>query len=164
MFKPKKHMLTPYPMSFQMFVGEAALTKECKKKKIPVPDFSENLGACARRGSEILIYVSDKHEGYLSAVDTIIHESTHAFQALVEFIAEADPSDEFQAYTIAHIATTCIAEYTQLIGEQDALHKAGRDEGLQTGEQVVQQPPGTNQEPLGTDSGEAGSECQWTDT
>lgn len=152
-----------------MIIGEQALLKECKKRKIAPPDFSENLGACARSGPDILIYVSDKQENYIAALDTIIHESVHAFQALVNYIAESEPSDEFAAYTTAHIASTLIAEYTQYIGtaipqgEQNALHE-GRKEGLQAGECSVQLEARTNQESVGTDSGTTTGECVWSDT
>lgn len=101
-----------------MFIGEPALAQECKRLKIAAPDVSENLGACASKGSEILIYISDKQDTYLSAIDTIIHESVHAFQALVSYICEADPSSEFAAYTTAHIASTCIEEYTKYLNDQ----------------------------------------------
>ena len=163
MRKLKKHTLAPYPMNFQMIIGQTALQKECKKRKIPAPDFSENLGACARSGSDILIYVSDKQDNFLAAVDTIIHESVHAFQALVDFIAEAEPSDEFAAYTTAHIATTLIGEYTQYIEETNALHE-GRKEGLCSGEQGVQLETRAAEEQVGTDSGSTASECSWSDT
>lgn len=62
--------------------------------------------------------MSENQENYLSALDTIIHESVHAFQALKGYIAENEPSSEFEAYTTAHIATTLIAEYTAYIGKQ----------------------------------------------
>lgn len=33
-----------------------------------------------------------------------VHECVHAFQALCELIGETNPSDEFEAYTIQHMA------------------------------------------------------------
>ncbi len=78
---------------------------------------------CAAK-NEVVVWV---HEKAVNPVETLIHESVHVFQKICEVLSEECPSDEFEAYTIAYIATTLL-EKRRL----DALHEE-RKTRLQNG-------------------------------
>lgn len=130
-------------------LGKTATELECKKRKIPAPDFTGHAGAVASCGSDFLVYISDQMTDPVEIVDTIIHESVHVKQALVEFIGETDVGAEFEAYTIAHIAVALMQEYERLSTQEkpDAVHQEGRDKGLQAGVQGVPLEAGTTEKP-----------------
>ena len=56
------------------------------------------------------------------AVNTIIHESVHVFQAAMSFVQEDAPGNEVEAYSIAEIACNLLQEHIKL-GILNALHE-----------------------------------------
>lgn len=97
-------------------------------------------------------------------IDTIIHESVHAWQHFIEYIGEEVKGNEFEAYTIAYIASTLITEYARQMGEKDpnALHAQSKRKErprLQTRERAVQQSSGTNQSSDGTNHSPQAEQC-----
>lgn len=91
--------------------------------------------------SEIVVWV---HEKCANPVEIIIHESVHVFQKICTILSETEPSDEFEAYTIAHIATTLL-EKRRL----DAVYDE-RKTRLQEGVCEVPGQAGANQGEVGT--------------
>jgi hypothetical protein len=100
--------------------------------------WTENLGGC----------VPLEAEGHVVAVQvppqpnvlfTILHESVHVWQAIMQYMGEDNPGIETEAYTIEHIAKQLMLEYQRLTGEQLAVHDQ-RKTRLQKGKQAVQQP------------------------
>jgi hypothetical protein len=98
------------------------VTKWAKQNKvnIPPPD-KDNLGGVFAAGSYIFVYVKPGQEHW-NLVDTIIHESVHAWQKAMEYIQETSSGIEAQAYHIGHIATNMLKDF-------HALHEE-RKEGL----------------------------------
>lgn len=64
--------------------------------------------------ARVLLWVNPKQKTD-DILDTIIHESVHAYQYLFRYIGETAQGDEAQAYSIAHIATQMIKEYRRLL-------------------------------------------------
>ena len=86
-------------------------TTWCKKEKREPPEFGNSLGMLLSNDkARVLLWVNPKQKPD-DVLDTIIHESVHAYQYLVRYIGENVTGDEYQAYTIAHIATQMIKEY-----------------------------------------------------
>lgn len=105
------------------------MTKLCKQRKWTIPDLAESLGATGDFGKHQVVYVDPNQDAW-ELVDTIVHESTHVFQHLVEYIGEDTPSKEFEAYCIGYISTTLLKELARhQKGIDDALYE-GREEGL----------------------------------
>lgn len=85
------------------------MKKHCLKTKQECPnDLSEWDGATFAARGGVLIYLSPKSK---DPIDTIIHESVHAWQHFVEHICETTPGAEAEAYTIAFVATTLLKEH-----------------------------------------------------
>ena len=141
-------------------VGPSEILKLCRKNKIPTPDFSGNAGACASIGNEIIIYVSDQLLTPEEVVDTIIHESVHAMQAVKDYIQEEEAGREFEAYTTAYIASTLLKEYERI---NNAVHEE-REKGLQAGVREVPLETGTTEKPLRADSGTEPEQRIWAYT
>lgn len=69
--------------------------------------------------------------GSPSIVNTLIHESVHVKQHILSYIGEEEVGKELEAYMVAYIAETLIAEYNRQAKEYNALHEE-REAGLQT--------------------------------
>jgi hypothetical protein len=74
----------------------------------------------------IIVWLSENEK---DVVNTIIHESVHVFQKVMEFIQEDAPGTEVEAYSIAEIACNLLGVH--LKGVQNSIHEK-RPEGLQT--------------------------------
>lgn len=61
----------------------------------------------------ILVTIADKLDGrdFIDLSALLIHEATHVMQFLMENIGEAQPSREFEAYTMQNIAGGLIHAY-----------------------------------------------------
>jgi len=139
------------------------LVKTCKKYKTEPPrDLDQIWGAVWDGGKHQIVWINPTGD-VNTTVNTIIHESVHVLQHAVKYVEEDSIGKEFEAYATADICMNIFAEYKKQQGLPDALHDE-RKTRLQKRESVIQLEARANQEPLGTDSGEAGSECQWTDT
>ena len=127
----------------------------CKKVSHPYPDIDNWCGGTLRSGGWALVFINEKHAKTTDVTDTIIHESVHVWQQMVENIGEERPGIEMEAYSIAFIASTLLKEYSRL-GKQDAVYAQRPQDGEvspghETGEPPVQLSTGTDQGPLGTD-------------
>jgi len=49
----------------------------------------------------------------IEVAGTLVHESVHVFQRLCDSIGEANPSREFEAYSIEHIAQQFMREFVR---------------------------------------------------
>ena len=123
-------MLKWYTM--QMFPGKFSLTTcpkdlaiHCKKARILVPDYTDTYGFALQVGGNGLVFINPNPvkdvEG--DALDTIIHESVHIWQALCEYMQEEKAGDEVEAYGIAFIASTLIKEYQRQISSKEQAQK-----------------------------------------
>ena len=103
------------PVKFCL-VTDPALLKTYAKKigyQIP-PDLDHWYGCCVQTGAFSVIFVNvDKHKDEAAVIDTIIHESVHAFQGFIKFIGEDQVGTELEAYFIAYIASTCIKQLSK---------------------------------------------------
>ena len=66
-----------------------------------------------------------------NAFATILHESVHVWQGIMEYIQEEKPGIETEAYTIEHIVIALMRMYEDLTGETLAVPKK-RKARLQT--------------------------------
>jgi hypothetical protein len=90
-----------------------------KKRKLPAANFDSCAGLTFDGGSEFLVWVdlSQKPEDIL---DTAIHEAVHVYQMICSFLGEESKAEEFQAYTIAYIASSIIKQVNK--ERNSALH------------------------------------------
>ena len=61
---------------------------------------------------------SKKNKKHWDAIDTIIHESVHIFQAAVKWVGEDKVGIEMEAYSIANISTNLLRDYHNAIHEK----------------------------------------------
>lgn len=54
---------------------------------------------------------------------TIIHESVHIWQMMMDYMQEDNPGKEMEAYTIEHIVKTLMLHYQKVTGESLAIHE-----------------------------------------
>lgn len=93
------------------------------------PDTEGNCGlTIPHTNGAVVVWVSDLPEHVSGMVNTIIHESVHVFQAMMEYILESAPGKEIQAYTIAQIAETLLLSYQEQVKElTSAVHEKGQE-------------------------------------
>ena len=60
------------------------------------------------------------------AILTIIHESVHVWQKMMEYMQEEHPGIETEAYTIERICKDFILQYQKLTGDSLAVHEKKR--------------------------------------
>lgn len=130
-----------------------------QKQEIPEIDPKLYMGLLLDNGkARVLLWVNPKQKKW-EVLDTIIHESVHAYQYFFDYASQIAVDREQQAYMIAHIATTLLKEY------EDAVHEK-REKGLQTGTGVGAQEEARTGEttgssergPLGSDEKGTGEE------
>lgn len=90
-----------------------------KRRKFP----SEDLGAVVPvefAGKQYLLVVVNHKEtdDQFEVFDTIVHEAVHVWQFIKDHVGEDAPSREFEAYSIAFIATTLFKEYSRALHEE----------------------------------------------
>jgi hypothetical protein len=86
------------------------------------PDDQNYEGQCQPlpvQGNVVAVMVVNRK----NAFTTILHESVHVWQGIMEYIAESNPGIETEAYTIEYITTTLMREYEHLTGETLAIPK-----------------------------------------
>lgn len=114
----KTHKLEPFNY-FYCLVSEEELKAYAKRKKKNLPELPETkYGYAAELGSTTFV-VTHKHDKYWEAVDTIIHESVHVFQAAMKYIGEDKVGCEMEAYSIATISTNLLKDYNALHDERE---------------------------------------------
>ena len=130
MSKQRWFKMHPFPIKFTLVTNPETLTKLCKQKKWASPDLTESLGATGDFGKHQVVFVETKQDTW-DIFDTVVHESTHVFQHMIEYIGEDTVGKEFEAYCIGFISTTLLKELARQQKEHNALHEK-RPEGLQT--------------------------------
>ena len=83
---------------------------------------TESLGATGDFGKHQVVFVETKQDTW-DIFDTVVHESTHVFQHMIEYIGEDTVGKEFEAYCIGFIATTLLKELARQQKEHNALPK-----------------------------------------
>lgn len=68
---------------------------------------------------------------FFDSVDTVVHESTHVFQNIMEYVGEDSPGNETEAYAIGLISSTLLKDVMLQATKEitDAIHE-GRETGL----------------------------------
>jgi len=97
--------------------------------------WTENLGGCVilpAEGHVVAVQVPPQP----NVLFTIIHESVHVWQFMMEYVQEETPGIEQEAYTIEYISRELMLQYQKLTGEQCALHDP-RKKRLQKREPAV---------------------------
>ncbi len=101
--------------------------------------WTENLGGCVLlegvEGNVVVVQCPPQP----NVLFTILHESVHVWQFIMDYMEEESPGAEVEAYTIEHIARELMLQYQHLTGEPLAVYDR-RKAGLQKGEPAVQQP------------------------
>lgn len=91
-------------------------------------------------GNVIVIQIADRKEAFA----TILHESVHVWQSIMDYIQEPNPGIETEAYTIEYIVTTLMQQYQELTGEKLAVpnkRKARLQKGTGVGTSSPEQSP-----------------------
>ncbi|MFD1558352.1 hypothetical protein ACFSHT_22430 [Paraburkholderia silviterrae] len=118
--------LMPMPIHLALFVSADAYFRECRRLKINGADafVPNDSNACCHyfendtTGMTYAMVCVDlkKMEGKdgIGIASTIIHESVHIYQECLSYIGEKNPGDEFEAYSIQHIAEQLLRAYVEL--------------------------------------------------
>lgn len=74
--------------------------------------FDEAYDASGKRIRVMILGIQvDRARDQLEVVGLIVHECVHMFQKICEYIGEARPSPEFQAYAIQRLTQDMLGEY-----------------------------------------------------
>jgi hypothetical protein len=105
------------------------------------PSDPNHIGGCVTLPGDGLVIAVQLVANAPDPLATIIHESVHVWQDMMEYMVEESPGNEVEAYTIEYIATTLMGEYQRLTGVSLAVHDK-RKTRLQKGKREVQLSPG----------------------
>ena len=109
------------PIRMALCKNEKQFTQELKRLKIKESEFPDfvSCGADAtthffRKGAEeccIVCLRTAKKITRVQVYSLLVHEAVHIWQAVKECIGEADPSKEFEAYSIQAISQELMGAY-----------------------------------------------------
>lgn len=86
----------------------------CVKNKQTPHDIPDNhYGTTIAKGGKVFV-VLGKHKTQWELIDTVIHESVHVYQAIIEYVGDTITSVELPAYFIAEISTNLLKDCNAL--------------------------------------------------
>lgn len=91
-----------------------------RTNRITGHEWTKDLGGCVElptEGHAVAVQVPPQP----NVLFTILHESVHVWQAIMDYMGEDNPGVEAEAYTIEYIAKQLMLRYQLLTGERLSL-------------------------------------------
>ena len=85
-------------------------------------------GATGNFSNHQVVYIKPDADFY-EMLDTVVHESTHVFQHIMEWVGEEAPGKETEAYSIGQISSTLFKELITQLGPKYAVHEERPKDG-----------------------------------